>query len=264
MTSPRTGPDGRFSVRLPGGVSSRTLRLAYRSQIGDALPVATRTLTLSVRAGIALSVSPRVTGVGQSIFFRGRLLGGPDPPGGKQLVLEARSPGSSWIEFKVIRATRGPLPGELSLQVRGAGQLPVPRALRTGVRLPVRCGVLGHRRRAGAGLGAPPDNRHRRARGHRDSRRAWSRRARAAAGARRPRADEHRYVSTRGQWSDPALERKGSTSVSDGALIDARDPLWHLLAARAGSRECDVFLSSNSYLTPCSRACRLCRSSMTW
>ena len=104
MASPRTGPDGRFSVRLPGGVSSRTLRLAYRSHVGDALPTATRTLTLSVRAGIALSVSPRVSGVGQSIFFRGRLLGGPDPPSGKQLVLEARSPGSSWIEFKVIRA----------------------------------------------------------------------------------------------------------------------------------------------------------------
>jgi len=32
-------------------------------------------------------------------------------------------------------------------------------------------------------------------------------------------------------------------------LIAARDPLWHALAARAASRDCDVFLSSNSYLT---------------
>ncbi len=31
--------------------------------------------------------------------------------------------------------------------------------------------------------------------------------------------------------------------------IGVRDPWWHLLAARAASRECDVFLSSNSYLT---------------
>jgi hypothetical protein len=41
--------------------------------------------------------------VGRRIFFRGRLLGGPIPAGGKQLVLEARSPGSPWLEFDVIR-----------------------------------------------------------------------------------------------------------------------------------------------------------------
>lgn len=32
-------------------------------------------------------------------------------------------------------------------------------------------------------------------------------------------------------------------------LIDRRDPWWHVYAARQASRECDVFLSSNSYLT---------------
>ena len=30
-------------------------------------------------------------------------LAGPIPPAGKQLVLEARSPGGAWIEFNVIR-----------------------------------------------------------------------------------------------------------------------------------------------------------------
>src|SRR6202023_819136 len=54
-------------------------------------------------AGIALSVSPRVASIGRSIFFKGRLLARPVPPRGKQLVLEARSPGSPWIEFKVVR-----------------------------------------------------------------------------------------------------------------------------------------------------------------
>ena len=103
MVSPHTRLDGRFDVLLPGGISSRTLRLSYCSHLGPALPAATRTLALSVRAGIAMSVSPRVSGVGQSIYFRGRLLGGPYPASGKQLVLEARSPGSPWIEFKVIR-----------------------------------------------------------------------------------------------------------------------------------------------------------------
>jgi hypothetical protein len=104
MPSPHTGADGSFTVRLPGGVSSRSLRFAYRAHIGDPLPVAARTLSLSVSAAIALSISPRAASVGRTIHFRGRLLGGPIPRGGKQLVLEARSPGGGWIEFKVIRA----------------------------------------------------------------------------------------------------------------------------------------------------------------
>jgi hypothetical protein len=102
MSSPHTDSAGRFSVRLPRGVSSRTLDFAYRAHVGDALPVVTRTLQLRVRAGVALRVSPHTTSVGSTISFRGRLLGGPVPRGGKQLVLEARSPGSAWIEFKVV------------------------------------------------------------------------------------------------------------------------------------------------------------------
>lgn len=104
MPSPHTGADGSFTVRLPGGVSSRSLRFAYRAHIGDARPVATRTLSLSVSAAITLAISPRTASVGRSIHFRGRLLGGLIPRGGKQLVLEARSAGGSWIEFNVIRA----------------------------------------------------------------------------------------------------------------------------------------------------------------
>ena len=50
-----------------------------------------------------MTVAPRTASVGRSIFFHGRLLGGPIPAGGKQLVLEARSPGGPWIEFDVIR-----------------------------------------------------------------------------------------------------------------------------------------------------------------
>ena len=102
MASPRTGQDGRFSVRMPQGVSSRILCLAYRGP-GGGTPSLT-TLTLKVHAGIALHVSPHRASVGRSIAFRGRLLGGPIPRGGKQLVLEARSAGSGWLEFKVIRS----------------------------------------------------------------------------------------------------------------------------------------------------------------
>jgi type 1 fimbria pilin len=103
MAEPTTDGDGRFSLRLPAGVSSRVLRFAYRLHAGDALAVATRTLRLSVRAGIALTIAPRTASVGRSIFFRGHLRGGPVPSDGKQLVLEARSPGGRWIEFDVAR-----------------------------------------------------------------------------------------------------------------------------------------------------------------
>ena len=102
MASPRTGQNGRFSVHL-SGVSSRSLIFAYRSHLNDPLPVATRTLTLSVPAAITLRISPHIASVDRKIYFHGVLHGGPIPAGGKQLVLEARSPGSGWLEFDVIR-----------------------------------------------------------------------------------------------------------------------------------------------------------------
>jgi hypothetical protein len=103
MSSPRTDASGRFSLALPRSIASATLGLAYRTHIGDPLPVTTSTLKLEVGAGISLRVTPRTASVGSSIFFHGRLLGGPVPAEGKQLVLEARSPGGPWIEFEVVR-----------------------------------------------------------------------------------------------------------------------------------------------------------------
>jgi putative hemolysin len=103
VTSVLTSAEGRFTLRVPAGSSSRTLRFEYSDDLG-APPVATRTLTLSVRAGVVLGVAPRTASVGSSIHFSGRLLGGPVPAGGKLLVLEARSPGGAWLEFDVIRS----------------------------------------------------------------------------------------------------------------------------------------------------------------
>jgi glycosyltransferase involved in cell wall biosynthesis len=61
--------------------------------------------------------------------------------------------------------------------------------------------------------------------------------------------DNNRYILyARQQWTDPALDRALDGRFS-WRLSEARNPFWHLLAARAGSRECDVFLSANSYLT---------------
>jgi len=106
MSCPRTGADGRFAVRVPRGASSRTIRIAYRAHLGDALPAATRTLGLAVRAGVRLRVRPHTTSVGHAIRFAGALLGGPIPRGGKHVVLEARSPGGRWIQFDVVRTDR--------------------------------------------------------------------------------------------------------------------------------------------------------------
>ncbi len=101
--SVHTGGSGAFKLLLPRGVSSRTLRFVYRSNIGAANAAATATLSLAVRAGLTLSITPRRTSVGRSIHFIGRLLGGPFPSDGKQLVLEARAPGGRWIEFDDVR-----------------------------------------------------------------------------------------------------------------------------------------------------------------
>ncbi len=99
----KTGPDGTFAMRITGAARSQSMRFAYRAHVGDAQPAVAHTLTLRVPASIALSVSPRTTSVGRRIVFRGLLRGSPIPHGGKPLVLEARSPGSAWIEFKVVR-----------------------------------------------------------------------------------------------------------------------------------------------------------------
>jgi alpha-1,3-rhamnosyl/mannosyltransferase len=57
--------------------------------------------------------------------------------------------------------------------------------------------------------------------------------------------DHHRYVLyARSAWTEQPLDERFSWR-----LIGAREPWWHVLAARAANRECDVFLSSNSYLT---------------
>jgi glycosyltransferase involved in cell wall biosynthesis len=59
------------------------------------------------------------------------------------------------------------------------------------------------------------------------------------------REDEQRYVLyTRTPWDEITLPDRFKWKA-----IAARDPWWHLLAARAANRECQVFLSSNSYLT---------------
>jgi hypothetical protein len=96
-----TGPMGQWILTLPRNMSSCVLRFVYRSHINDTVAAAIATLELSVRAGIALTVTPHSASIGRKIFFSGMLHGAPVPEDGKQLVLEARA-GREWIQFDTI------------------------------------------------------------------------------------------------------------------------------------------------------------------
>lgn len=102
----RAQSDGTFSVRLSPHSSSERVAISYRAHIGDPLPVAVRTLSLRVAASLSLSISPRLAHLGGTIVFSGRLRGGHIPPGGKQIVLQARSAGTGWRTFQALSTTR--------------------------------------------------------------------------------------------------------------------------------------------------------------
>ena len=59
------------------------------------------------------------------------------------------------------------------------------------------------------------------------------------------RDDRHSYLCyARTRWEEPLDAR------FTWRQLPGRDPIWHLRAAQAIQRECDVYLSTNSYLTP--------------
>jgi hypothetical protein len=71
-----TRADGRFSYRVRRG-PSRDLRFEYKAYTLDPAPVSSARVTLGVRAGFRLRLSPRRVRNGQRVVFRGRLKGGP-------------------------------------------------------------------------------------------------------------------------------------------------------------------------------------------
>jgi hypothetical protein len=104
---PKTGADGGWRVALPKGVSSRDVSFRYRSHVNDTIAAATASVRLRVRAGLHLAIHPRRARQGQAIHFDGRLLGGPLPRGGKQVVLLARASRGGWVRFNVVRTDGG-------------------------------------------------------------------------------------------------------------------------------------------------------------
>jgi hypothetical protein len=103
---PRTGSDGSWYLVLPRRVSSRDVTFRYRSHVSDTIASATASVRLRVRAGLRLTIHPRRASQGQAIRFSGRLLGGPLPRGGKQVVLMARARRGPWVRFNVVRTDR--------------------------------------------------------------------------------------------------------------------------------------------------------------
>jgi hypothetical protein len=101
IASVHTSSAGSFKLTVPGDAPSAHIILEYRSHLGNAQPAATQTLALAVAASVHLTVSPHVTSMGRTIVLAGTLAG-PIPPGGKLLTLQARSPGTAWIEFHNI------------------------------------------------------------------------------------------------------------------------------------------------------------------
>ena len=104
---PKTGADGGWRVALPQGVSSRDVTFRYRSHVNDTIAAASASVRLRVRAGLHLAIHPRRARQGQAIHFDGRLLGGPLPRGGKQVVLLARASSGGWVRFNVVRTDGG-------------------------------------------------------------------------------------------------------------------------------------------------------------
>ncbi|MGA9284400.1 MAG: hypothetical protein WBV85_03065 [Solirubrobacteraceae bacterium] len=108
LMSVRTAGDGSFRLRLPASLPSTRLTFAYAAGQGQAAPTVTAQLTLAVPAKVSLKVAPRVSHVGGTIVFKGALSGGPLPPGGKQVILEARTVHGPWRQFQVLStATKG-------------------------------------------------------------------------------------------------------------------------------------------------------------
>jgi hypothetical protein len=88
-----TDAQGRFAIPVPRG-SSRELHLGYRAHTFDDQEAASATLTLDVRAGVRLAVTPRRVRNGTRARFSGRLLGGPGQFGTQVTIyaLTARRP----------------------------------------------------------------------------------------------------------------------------------------------------------------------------
>lgn len=94
-----TDNDGRFAFKVRGTVS-RTLRFRYDGT--DHIRPSTADVNVRVPAASTFRLLPRRILNGETVTFRGRVLGGPIPPGGKLVELR-RWTGRRWDPFRVVR-----------------------------------------------------------------------------------------------------------------------------------------------------------------
>jgi hypothetical protein len=127
-----TRSDGKFRYRVSSRGPSRSIRLQYRTKVDNADDVATRTLTLRVRAASSL----RVTLNGVNVRYGGKVSSTPLPRGGKLVLIQGRVVGGTWQTFATRRTSRrGRFSGRYRLRVHRPGV-----RLQFRVRVPTEAG----------------------------------------------------------------------------------------------------------------------------
>ncbi len=147
----RTDAAGRFRWRMPKGIGSRRITLAYYEHVAGTSPAASVTLRLRVAAAVRMTLDRRKARQGQTVRLRGRLVGRPLPKVGRIVELQARNPGRRWITFRTVRAKRsgrfaagyrfrmpGPAVFEMRARVRKSGDYPYDTGVSPHRRIRVR------------------------------------------------------------------------------------------------------------------------------
>ena len=102
LASVPTGPTGAWTLTLPRGVSSSTVRLPPTAATSTTpFPSPPRPSRCAFTRASRCGSRPTQRASATRSSFTGTLHGAPIPPGGKQLVLEASS-GGEWIQFNTI------------------------------------------------------------------------------------------------------------------------------------------------------------------
>jgi hypothetical protein len=98
-----TGADGTASVR-PAAGPSRDVRFAYVPDSESASFISSASIAMRIKPRATLNVRPRSLHTGQRVGFTGKVTGGPIPPQGLALSLQATGLGGRWLTFKTVRA----------------------------------------------------------------------------------------------------------------------------------------------------------------
>ena len=113
-----TAADGSFRLVLDGRSGSRSVSFSY-SWLRQGPPVVSRSVAVTVRAGVRLAVALR----GVVVRYSGRVLAGWMPKGGKLVIVQGRAKGGRWQTFASRRAGRtGAFKGTYRLKVRRPGK----------------------------------------------------------------------------------------------------------------------------------------------